>query len=365
MAGDMKINNNTPFKHFYFDHWFPGDKERSVLIVQGVFRFEEGKPYATYIESDQVDVFMEDIFHGEASQSSLKMESNLVPYKPQTDVVINAVARSPEGIPLSQWNVGVEIKDKLSYGFVVRGESFWEKNKLGRKWSLSDPEKMTALPIRYEHAYGGISQDENEDEVVFQYNPVGCGFYTSQMLSEGKQLQAPQIGDMAEFMQEDIGLEMQVHGLGALSKAWSPRRQMAGTFDASWQRERQPKMPEDYDLGYWNGAHSGLQVDPFLLGNETIQLTGLRHEPEPWQLPLACGGVSVTLHYEEMASEVVELKLDTVYLDIASEDEKDHSLVQTWRLVFSGDYTVTDIEIHGGQLKTQDKDESIIGENNA
>jgi len=361
----MIIANNTPFKHFYFDHWFPGDKERSVLIVQGVFRFEEGKPYATYVESDQVDIFMEDEFHDKPNESSLKMESNLVPFKRKTDVVINAVARSPDEIPLSQWNVGVEIKDKLSYGFVVRGESYWQKNKLGRKWHLTVPEKITELPVRYEYAYGGISQDKNTDEVVFQYNPVGCGFYTPEVLSENNRLQAHQIGDVAEFMQEDISSEMQVHGFGAVSKAWSPRRQMAGTFDASWQQERQPKMPEDYNLAYWNGAHGRLQVYPFLLGNETIRLMGLRHNPGPWELPLASGSVSITLHYEEIGSETVPLKLDTVYLDIADKDPQQHRLVQTWRLVFSGDYTVTDIEIHSGQLKLSEPNESkenLIGE---
>ncbi len=50
-------------------------------------------------------------------------------------------------------------------------------------------------------------------------------------------------------------------GLGVVGRAWTPRIQCAGTYDADWLAQRHPLSPNDLDTHYWNGAPEDQQID--------------------------------------------------------------------------------------------------------
>ena len=66
-----------------------------------------------------------------------------------------------------------------------------------------------------------------------------------------------------------------VVGLGAVGRWWVlPRRSKAGSCDELWKQTRWPKLPKDFDFGYWNAAPEDQQFD-YLQGGEKVMLVNL------------------------------------------------------------------------------------------
>ena len=94
-----------------------------------------------------------DQYYGDIDTTAVIQESDYAPYKPKCDVLFShAVAHAPEGNPLERWPVGVRIGDwgkRLS----VCGPRRLKRSLGG--WTLSAPQPVVRVPIRYELAWGG------------------------------------------------------------------------------------------------------------------------------------------------------------------------------------------------------------------
>ena len=66
-----------------------------------------------------------------------------------------------------------------------------------------------------------------------------------------------------------------------------PRLKLAGTFHSDPEpQERARGLPDDFDYAFFNGAHSDLQVDGYLKGNEQVELKNLSADsPVEFRLP--------------------------------------------------------------------------------
>ena len=175
---------------------------------------------------------------------------------------------------------------------------------------------MTEVPLDYALAYGGTLTDETgRPTASWEENPAGLGFATVDALDGSEEWPAPQIGELGEFLAaRDPTAAMSVRGFGPVAKAWLPRRALAGTFDDTWKCIRHPRMPRDYDLGFWNAAPMALQLRPFLRGDEAIRLTGLDLSPEQSTFPLPAIGMG--LYRPGQADVIAAMALDTVALDL-------------------------------------------------
>ena len=77
-------------------------------------------------------------------------ESDFAPYKPKCDVVLaHAIAYAPEGKAHRRWPVGLRIGD-WQKTLAVTGPRYVDRGLLG--WKVTEPEKATAVPLRWEHA---------------------------------------------------------------------------------------------------------------------------------------------------------------------------------------------------------------------
>lgn len=343
----MRIRSNLPFPSLFFTHWDKAGKEMGVLVVKAAFFVDEGRRSGRYYP-EQAELWYEDIYHGSTNFSSLRLDSDLVPFKQATDVYFNAYARSPEEKAREHWPVSFRVSDKLSYGFHVFGAREWQPSGEGesKAWELSAIEAMTELPLRYEYAYGGscfISADEIDSD---PYNPVGRGMVTDYMLGQEMSVPVPQIGLAADLMHPKVGERMAVCGCGPITKSWLPRLSLAGTFDETWRRERAPYMPLDFDERYWNGAPTSLQTQGYLLGNEQIEMLGLRHEPEPYVFELPGFTMDCGLSRRgSLSQERIAMHLDTLYCDVSARDAKAHWFSLTWRANISDPEEVEQIEL--------------------
>jgi len=343
----MKITSNLSFPSIFFRHWDLDGSEMGVLIVKGSFHIDHGERSERILRS-QPDILLSDAFHGEANASPLKQESELTPFKPRTDVTLSANARSPEAKDLESWPVRFNIRERLSYGFHVFGERFWEVSgaNTNAHWQLSEIKPITELPLTYAYAYGGTVNKSEDEVAAHAYNPIGRGLLNDYLLSLREAVAAPQIGLAGEFAAARPDTPMTVCGCGPLTKSWLPRLALAGTFDEAWQRERHPRMPVDYDYSYWNGAPLPLQVQPYLLGNETIQLSGVRHEPEPYTFDLP--GMTVGCRVVREGADKPQsrmLNLDTVHCEVSDQDQAHHWMSLTWRLTLPNPDEIREIEL--------------------
>jgi len=322
--------NHTPFAAQYY---LGEDQHRQTFhvaalrITYDMANTPEGE--ALWFADEQTPLSETDEYYGELNQSSVRWESDFVPYKPKCDVlIVNASAHAPQGRAAARWAVRVlitaphppaelppppqglnhrmqpskeciaewekqvkRIQEQAATPLTVlyktlqvTGPRQWKKGLFGG-WTLSQPEPALSVPMQYEYAYGGENkwftdrQNAATDTPAIweseQCNTVGRGFAAPAWLKAAQpdNIPAPQIEDPDEPVRE-FGKAYAPQGFGAVTRAWLPRRTLAGTYDAAWKAERWPHLPEDFDFAYWNGAHPDMQV-PHLAGNETIVLHNL------------------------------------------------------------------------------------------
>lgn len=198
-----------------------------------------------------------DEHYGDPSKSSVMGESDLAPYKPKTDVVINAAAYAPGDKPAPFFGAAVQVGDQ-SKTVRVTGPRVWRHGLVG--WSLEPPKPIASLDLRYEYASGGLYEVDGK-VVASPANPVGMGWYPPEYLRQCKKttLPAPQI-ESADKPISNIGEIVPPDGFGFIGRGWQGRIEYAGTMDEAWQEERHPLLPRDFRFEYWCGAQPALQL---------------------------------------------------------------------------------------------------------
>lgn len=328
----MHVTTNLPVSPMFFKHWHTDETEVGVVLVKASFVRRTDGGFRS--DGAPPEICMDDVFDGDdISCAPLAQEQDLAPGKRGTDLIINAIARSPDGKAMTDWAVRAEIENRLSYGFQVRGPSEWRSGFTG--WKLTAPELVNEVPITYALAYGGSapSGDDDTPDEIFEFNPAGIGHTNSARIKAREAFAAPQIGDIAEFITADPSAEMTVHGTRPIAKAWLPRRGFAGTFDGVWQRERHPRMPKNYSLQFWNTAPTALQLADPLLGTEVVRLTGMSHSTEAIEIPLPAVALYLSAVKTDETAEAIEMDLDTVQIDVTDTDTNAHKLTLIWRVI--------------------------------
>jgi len=362
----MNFINNTIFPALAFQSTDQHGQSFHVVVMRATLDIlEDG---AVTVSEDQQPIILSDEYFGEVNKSSVRQESDLVHFKPKCDVIVNATAHAPGGVPSFGFVAGVKIHGPsldngdagrliLEKKLLVTGPRFWEKGLLG-KWSLNSPSTtIRSLPLRYEYACGGKCRVEIDDpdgnrikaefrlspeqrnshpdgpdmapiaHTAAENNPLGMGFAEGWYLKAKKltTIPAPQIDDLKNPV-TIFGKTYPPQGFGIITKAWRQRLELAGTYDDAWLETRWPDLPEDFDMSYWNGAHPDLQV-PHLRGDEEITLInltpgGLLSFTLPGDTPV------MAVRFESGKTAAVPLKIDTLIID---PDLMKVSLV--WRVV--------------------------------
>ena len=244
--------------------------------------------------------------------STVKFESDLVPYKLKTDVVFIGNAYTADGQPQQSLMVGIEVAEKKKLIQVIGDRHcHYQPHNMPL---ITEPQLFTQMPMRYEYAYGGVDL-VSIPELEFHYprNPMGKGFVLKNTAETIEGLPLPNLEDPQDLLTaERIIIEEPIHwnqqplpqGLGWLQRNWYPRASFAGAMPSfvdinQPMREealglvptgqiklaRQLKLPS-HDQRFYTGASYGLSF-PYLNGDETIRLANLCKESRifSFQLP--------------------------------------------------------------------------------
>jgi hypothetical protein len=233
--------------------------------------------------------------------ASCLMESDFIPFKVATDVVVIGKAHSPGGRPVRFLEVSVSV-GQVTKRIKVLGNRTCAWLPDGRVL-FSEPEPFTEMEIRYERAYGGVDLVSFGADAPMMYprNHLGKGFVVRNTRQAVEGLDLPNLEDPSHLLtpgnlitgqMEGWQKQPMPQGFGWFGKLWYPRCSFAGVLPAYMSLYEQIQeavlgiVPRDQveqfkkfkmpmlDFKFFSGASPGLAL-PFLQGDETIRLVNL------------------------------------------------------------------------------------------
>lgn len=261
------LNNKTPYAAERTWGRDINGLHQWIIAVKATYNIQKDGNITLADEQDE-PLFAPEYF-GEPGLSSLQYDADLISTKPTTDIILNATAYAPRGKPSNEFAVAMKVNG-LQKQLKVMGERYWQNGIMGLKASKSRP--VTAVPIRYEKAYGGWDRS-NPDPAKQTWdprNPVGSSFVKNEL----------QLGQAIHQFEYPSGSPHKTGpaGFGAIDSFWSPRRELVGTYDEKWQQNRHPLLPLDWQPQSLQCAPKDQQTAKPLRGGEQVVLTNLTPE---------------------------------------------------------------------------------------
>lgn len=263
------IENRTAFA---LVHLFLSDEEARtvvVVLVQATYDIETGRGLVP--AANQPEPLIEGLTWGrDSADSSYRWEPIFAFVKPGTDVVLTGHAVPPRlGALETQVVFRVGPVGKV---LRVLGDRWWVKS--GGAILATAPRPFEQIPLTYERAFGGWDRSHSDpSRHTFEpRNPVGRSFRgPGGSFEEG--LALPNIEDPGDPLRT-WGQVVTPAGVGFTAPHWAPRPAFAGTYDEVWQRERMPRLPQDFDRRFYQGASPGLIAPGYLRGDEPVLVEG-------------------------------------------------------------------------------------------
>lgn len=214
-----------------------------------------------------------DAFYGQPGASALRYGSDFARFKPRCDVVFDAVAHAPGGKATKQMDVFVRV-GQMSRRIRVHGPRRWRR--LLGVTSLGQAEPFMTMPLHHGFAYGGERWYKKGDVSLCEAllsNPSGLGFAGRHTSGQVNNVAAPSLEDPLHPVKSP-GCRLKPMALSPVARHWSPRRELAGTYDEAWKRDVFPFLPDDFDEAFNQVAPPEQQV-PYLTGGEPVELQGV------------------------------------------------------------------------------------------
>jgi len=314
------------------------------ILVKRSYEIVSGKP-CRRAEVDQ-KLNSGDIHYDDPMNSSVQFETDFIPFKIATDVILNGMAYAPPGKPLEVMDVSLSI-GSFRKELRVIGDRMCRYREKGNP-AFTEPIPFQTMEIRYERAYGGVDiySDPNVP-CAYARNHLGRGFVIKNSRKTVEGLPLPNIEDPNDLLTPErlcVGHFMywerqpMPHGFSWFSKFWQPRASLAGVLPADRQVEQElrnayaqaipPKQREQYketklpdmDFHFFNGASQGLALT-FLNGNEQIQLINLTPEGEilfklPGERPTIGLDIGTGLQEPEVVLHTVMIRIEERQVDL-------------------------------------------------
>ncbi len=303
----MELINETPYPAQLLVMPDAEGAETLTAVLKATWSFGG----AALPPEEQVPLVLADTWHGEPGESSPRLETDLAPFKPATDVVLLGHAHAP-GKRARKVDVTLQV-GKTTARVRAYGDRRWWVI-LGLFRFRTRPRAFEKMPLVYERAFGGVQAGKGKGKVVGweERNPVGIGYVKKPGFALLRALPLPNLESPKQHLRRP-GHRPVPAGFGYVARHWSPRRELLGTYDDAWQKERMPLLPEDFDPAGLNGAHPALQITPYLRGDEKVRISGAsRGKPIEFRLP----GIEPAMSARWLGAwQPLEPALDTVVIE--------------------------------------------------
>lgn len=299
----------------------PSAREHVVIAIKGTFDFPESGNDPTLAE-EQVPLVEADEFTGEPGKSAAVYEADYPLRKPNCDVLLNGSAYSPNGKPAKKVQVGMKV-GSMAKAFNVVGDRLWQSK--GMTVIASSPRPFTVMPISYDRAFGGIDDlhPDPKKHSAFMLNPVGCGYHkqTAAEFIDGKPL--PNTEESDSQVTSPTG-KYRPMSFGSIGRGWTPRLELAGTYDDAWLDNTFPFLPPDFQDAHFQSAPTEQQIANCMGGEEVVLVNLTPSGRERFTLPRI--ELPVAVRRRGSDQEVMRARLDTIYIE---PDQR--RIMLTWR----------------------------------
>lgn len=206
-------------------------------------------------------------YRGDPATSSLRLDADLLAFKPTTDVLLDACAHAPQGQATPTVPVTLRI-GAIEKTLMVHGTRVYYNGAFGL--TTSKPRPFVSRPVHYEWAFGGTdaSHPDPGRHRIDARNPVGKGLALNPSDLEEKEAHA------IEYPNGNPG-KTGPAGFGPIASFWSPRLERAGTYDSAWEKRKKPLLPDDYDDRHALSSPDDQRPATPLRGGEIVSLVNL------------------------------------------------------------------------------------------
>jgi hypothetical protein len=268
------------------------------ILVKRTYDIMPGRPCARAANDKRL--IPGDIHYADPANSTVKFESDFVPFKLATDVVLNGRVCAPSARRVTTLSASLVI-GKYRKDILVVGDRV-ARYQGNRDPVFTEPEPFETMEIRYERAYGGVDvYSEPRMPCVYPRNHLGRGYVIAHSRRSVENLSLPNFEDPNDRLTpprlcagnfKNWERQPTPQGFGWIMKMWRPRSTYAGIMPADaalaqelrksysslvppvqrgvYERTQLPSM----DFRFFNGAPAGL-VLPYLDGSEPVQLVHL------------------------------------------------------------------------------------------
>jgi hypothetical protein len=265
----LQLENSTPLKATFLATADSNGIDSIVTVIKGTFDLKG----LGQLTEEQVPILLADEYSGEPGHSSVNRPSDIGLPKLGTDVLLVGHAYSDGSRPTLARDVQLMV-GPINKTVRVFGRRVWQKRLFGV--AISEMESFDKLPLMWEHAFGGLAQnDEDPPKLESESrNPVGRGFYAKKSAKEVEGVELPNLENPNHLLRSWKDRPPPA-GFGVVSPMWQPRLGWAGTYDESWQRNRAPFLPNDFDSRFLQVAPVDQVAPNHLQGGELVRITGV------------------------------------------------------------------------------------------
>ena len=346
----MLVENTTPFAGIAFEQWHRDGQTMAVIVARGRFRLVSGGAMEPL---DAPDLVLGDGFAGNPQKSDLLSASDLVPFKPATDLTCLGTLHAPE--PQRAIVGGLRVG---SHTAIIRGTAPRQWVYANGSWHLTDGGSITEIDLTYTSASGGRLIGDPQGRVDPR-NPIGPGLIDPDHTPTDLEIEAPRIDSKHVPISLDHRKPASPQGFGPIPPWWQARQRFAGSYDQDWQANRRPGLPADFDYRFYQCAHPNLVMPGFLAGDEVIETVGLlpggrKHD---FRLP----GLQPWARFQFTDGRQVRalMRLDGVHLDFRGNQLVADLTWRAWMAICPAFYRV---DLHHGRLgEIRDMDLPVPG----
>ncbi len=239
-----------------------------------------------------------DDYWNDDARWSLRLASDMAPFKRRADVILVGHAYAPRQQPVASLMARFAVGN-LEKSILVYGERAFTHDG-----TLLDLSRFVMMPLRWENAGGG------PDTV----NPVGV---RADAPSDSRGLLALPNLQLPSAFFTDRARFVEPVGLGPVAPTWPWRRSKLHRHAAGWDHARwnERPLPWDIDAAYFNAAPPDQQVDD-LRPDARIMLENLHFEHAHLVTRLALVVPRAVVSWGIGAVQEIPLRCDTLWIDV-------------------------------------------------
>lgn len=278
--------------------WQPRPSAFALTVVcKGVFALQPG---VSPLAEEQAAPFGADVYWEDDPRRSLRVPSDLVPFKRYAEVFVTGHAYSAYGEPTTSLVASVSLGEWRK-AIEVHGDRYWASD--GR---LSAAAPFVAMPLRWERAAGGPGT----------WNPVG--------LAPNGPVDAHGLLRVPNFLPVGMSLRsiedpIAPIGFGPLAPVWPERMTKLRHHARLWRHDgwMHEPMPEDVDASYFNAAPPDQLLTQLPLG-ERLVLEFLHPEVPKLITTLETINLRAMVQRDNAEGQDLRLRCDTMWIDTDS-----------------------------------------------